>query len=75
MHQMLEGQTAAQAEELGEAFRSLMHARGQELDTDRQEELEDLSAFTGVAKYPARIKCALLGWMALRDAMLQAQHG
>lgn len=75
MHQMLEGEPIGRAEELGQAFRSLMHARGQELDTDRQEELEDLSAFTGVAKYPARIKCALLGWMALRDAMLQAQHG
>lgn len=75
MHQMLEGQTTAQAEELGELFRRLMHARGRELDPEDQEQLEDLSAFTGVAKYPARIKCALLGWMALRDAILKAQHG
>lgn len=75
MHQMLEGQTAAQAEELGELFRKLMHARGRELEPEDQEQLEDLSAFTGVAKYPARIKCALLGWMAMRDAILQAQHG
>lgn len=75
MHQMLEGRSTAEAEELGELFRRLMHGRGQELDPVGQEQLEDLSAFTGVAKYPARIKCALLGWMAMRDAILQAQHG
>ena len=75
MHQMLAGETFQRAEELGELFRRLMHSRGRELEGPEQEQLEDLSAFTGVAKYPARIKCALLGWMALRDAMLQAQHG
>lgn len=75
MHQMLEGHSTAEAEELGELFRTLMHARGQELDPQGMEQLDDLSAFTGVAKYPARIKCALLGWMAMRDAILQARHG
>ena len=74
MHEMLDGETAARAEALGELFRKLMRSRGRDLDSAEQEQLEDLSAFTGVAKYPARIKCALLGWMALRDAMLQAQH-
>jgi len=34
--------------------------------------LEDGIAFAGVAKYPARIKCALLAWMAWRDATVQA---
>jgi nitrogen fixation NifU-like protein len=29
-------------------------------------------AFAGVSKYPARIKCALLGWMAWKDATAQA---
>lgn len=74
MHEMLDGESLDRAEELGELFRRLMHSRGAELEADEQEQLEDLSAFTGAAKYPARIKCALLGWMALRDAMLQAQH-
>ena len=37
-----------------------------------EEILEDGVAFGGVAKYPARIKCALLGWMALKDAIVQA---
>lgn len=74
MHEMLEGQSVDDAEELGELFGELMRGRGAELEPADQQQLEDLSAFTGVAKYPARIKCALLGWMALREAMLQAPH-
>ena len=34
--------------------------------------LEDAVAFAGVSKYPARIKCALLGWMAWKDATARA---
>ena len=34
--------------------------------------LEDGIAFAGVAKFPARVKCAMLGWMALRDALVRA---
>jgi nitrogen fixation NifU-like protein len=34
--------------------------------------LGDGIAFAGVAKYPARVKCALLGWMAFKDALVQA---
>ena len=37
-----------------------------------EEVLEDAVAFAGVSKYPARIKCALLGWMAWKDATAQA---
>ena len=33
--------------------------------------LEDGVAFAGVSKFPARIKCALLGWMAFKDASTQ----
>jgi nitrogen fixation NifU-like protein len=36
--------------------------------------LGDGIAFAGVAKYPARIKCALLGWMAFKDAVAQASE-
>ena len=32
-------------------------------------------AFAGVSKYPARIKCALLGWMAWKDATARALSG
>lgn len=74
MHDLVDGVGIAEAESLGETFRELMRGRGRPLeDEQRQESLEDASAFVGVAKYPARIKCALLGWMALHDALLQAR--
>lgn len=73
MHEMLDGEKLGRADELGGLFRELMRGRGKELEPQKQEELGDLSAFTGVAKYPARIKCALLGWAALKDALAQAR--
>lgn len=51
-------------------FQALMQGRGQ-VDPD-EETLEDGIAFAGVAKFPARIKCALLPWMAWKDATAQA---
>ncbi len=73
MHELVIDQPVSRAEELGGYFRELMAARGKELEGTRLEALEDASAFTGVARYPARIKCALLGWMALRDVLVQAR--
>jgi nitrogen fixation protein NifU and related proteins len=61
----LEDALAVQAEFLG-----LMQGRG-EFEPD-EERLEDAVAFAGVAKFPARVKCALLGWMAFKDAALRA---
>jgi nitrogen fixation protein NifU and related proteins len=57
---------------LSETFRLLMHARGAGLDDELEDTLGDATAFTGVAKYPARIKCALLGWAALKDAIAKS---
>jgi nitrogen fixation protein NifU and related proteins len=51
-------------------FLALMQSKG-EAEPD-EDVLEDAVAFTGVAKYPARIKCALLGWMAWKDATARA---
>ncbi len=75
LHDLTLGTDVREAEELGETFRELMHARGAELEADRQDALGDATAFVGVARYPARIKCALLGWMALRDALAHALTG
>ena len=72
MTDLVTGAPVARAEDLGRRFRELMGARGQGLDEASEDELGDATAFTGVARYPARIKCALLGWMALRDALVQA---
>jgi nitrogen fixation NifU-like protein len=52
-------------------FHELMGSRGEGLaDDDAADELGDAMAFTGVSRYPARIKCALLGWAALSDALI-----
>jgi len=72
MAELVEGASLARAEELGETFRELMHSRGKGLDEASEDALGDATAFTGVSQYPARIKCALLGWAALRDALAQA---
>ena len=52
-------------------FRELMDSRGKGIE-DAEERLGDGAAFTGVSKFPARIKCALLGWLAAQDALIQA---
>ena len=63
------GKPVAEAMEISAAFLELMHDREAEPD---DEVLGDAVVFAGVAKYPARIKCALLGWMAWKDATARA---
>lgn len=72
MSELVTGVPVTEAEELGATFRELMHARGAGLGEAAEDRLGDATAFTGVARYPARIKCALLGWMALHDALVQS---
>ena len=57
--------------DLYEEFLTMMQNKGQ-IEPD-EERLEDGIAFAGVAKFPARVKCALIGWSAFRDAVLRAQ--
>jgi nitrogen fixation protein NifU and related proteins len=70
MSELTQGVTVEKALLLEESFLELMQGKG-EVAAD-EEELEDAIAFSGVARYPARVKCALLGWMALKDALLRA---
>jgi nitrogen fixation NifU-like protein len=69
MADLVIGQPVSRALETHEAFVELMHGRGK-VEPD-EEILEDGIAFAGVAKFPARIKCALLSWMAFKDATAQ----
>jgi nitrogen fixation NifU-like protein len=70
MTDLVIGKPVAEAMRIGDAFLELMQSKGQaEPDEDV---LEDAVAFAGVSKYPARIKCALLGWMAWKDATARA---
>jgi nitrogen fixation NifU-like protein len=70
MADLVIGQPVTQALATHEAFVELMHGRGK-VEPD-EEVLEDGIAFAGVAQFPARIKCALLSWMAFKDATAQA---
>jgi nitrogen fixation NifU-like protein len=70
--ELVTGADLRTVDELSESFRLLMHARGAGLDEAHEDALGDATAFTGVAKYPARIKCALLGWAALKDAIARS---
>lgn len=70
MTDLVIGRTLDDALSLHAEFTAMMHSRGQlEPDEDR---LEDAVAFVGVSQFPARVKCALLGWSAFKDAAAQA---
>jgi nitrogen fixation NifU-like protein len=70
MSELTQGASIEKALGLEVSFLELMQGKGQ-VEAD-EEELEDAVAFSGVARYPARVKCALLSWMALKDALLRA---
>ena len=61
--------------DLHDEFLTLMQGQGRVIPDELDklgDRLEDGIAFAGVAKFPARVKCALLGWSAFKDAALQA---
>jgi nitrogen fixation protein NifU and related proteins len=64
------GRSVADGMAAHKEFLTLMQSKG----TGRPDEdvLEDAVAFAGVSKFPARVKCALLSWMAWKDATAQA---
>jgi nitrogen fixation NifU-like protein len=64
------GKTLTQAQQISDAFMELMQSKGTQSGDETL--LEDAVALAGVSQYPARIKCALLGWMAFKDASVQA---
>jgi nitrogen fixation protein NifU and related proteins len=70
MTDLVIGRSVGDALAVHEGFVQLMQSRGQ-LEPD-EEVLEDAIAFAGVARYPARVKCALLAWMAWKDATAKA---
>jgi len=70
MTDLVIGRQVTDALSVHDEFLALMQGRGT-VEPD-EETLEDAVAFAGVAKFPARIKCALLGWMAWKDAVAQA---
>lgn len=71
MSEAVVGRTLSDADDLAEVFRLMMHGEG----LKREDDLLDGVAFQGVSKFPVRVKCALLGWMALKDAIGTYREG
>jgi nitrogen fixation NifU-like protein len=70
MTDLVIGRPVSEAMRISDEFLALMQSRGEgEPDEDV---LEDAVAFAGVSRYPSRVKCALLGWMAWKDATARA---
>jgi len=65
MTEAVQGRSVKDALGLTETIRQMMHGESP------NEDLGDLMALEGVAKFPVRVKCALLAWMALKDALTQ----
>ncbi|QTG74667.1 Fe-S cluster assembly sulfur transfer protein SufU [Trueperella pecoris] len=72
MSDLVQGKTVEEFNDLYSTFRRMMDQQGADISDADADLLNDASAFQGVSKFPMRIKCALLGWMALRDATDQA---
>ena len=72
MSDLIVGKSLDQAFLILDSFSELMASKGS--ITGDEALLEDGVALAGVSKFPARVKCALLGWMAFKDAALQAKE-
>jgi nitrogen fixation NifU-like protein len=73
MSELVVGRPVPEALAVQQKFLALMQSRGQaELSDEDEDTLDDAVAFEGVSKYPARVKCALLGWMAMKSAVAEA---
>lgn len=72
LHDLVVGADLPTVDHVAATFRELLATRGAGLDDDAAEDLlGDANAFTGVGRFPARVKCALLGWAALTDALVR----
>jgi nitrogen fixation NifU-like protein len=73
MYESLSGKSLDEAMAALDRFQQMVQSKG--ADPGDEETMGDAVAFAGVAKYPARVKCALLPWMAWKDAVVRAAEG
>jgi nitrogen fixation NifU-like protein len=69
--EIVKGLSVEEAERVAEVFRRALH--GEEIPAEL--DLGDLETLTGVRKFPVRVKCALLPWVTLLDAVLAHRQG
>ncbi len=70
LHDLVSGRPLPEVQRAFDAMHAMLTSRGQ--DPGDEDVVGDGVALGGVSRYPARVKCALLGWMALREALTQA---
>lgn len=70
--ELVSGNTRDDMMEQLDRFRELMRSRGTVVPDE--EVLGDAAAFAGVSRFPARVKCAMLAWVALEEAVLAANR-
>lgn len=70
MTDLVIGRTVDEGLAIARVFAEMLHGQGR-VEPD-EDVLEDGIAFAGVAQFPARVKCALLGWSAWKDAIARA---
>jgi nitrogen fixation NifU-like protein len=75
MTELVAGLPVDRVEQLDALFSELMRSRGAPVSAAVEDALGDALAFAGVSRYPMRVKCAILGWMALKDALSKALAG
>ncbi|QWC84987.1 SUF system NifU family Fe-S cluster assembly protein [Nocardioidaceae bacterium] len=73
-HEQLVGRPVPAALESLAGFKALMQSKGRPETEPDEDLLGDGVAFVGVAKFPGRVKCALLAWMAFEDALHQSNQ-
>jgi nitrogen fixation protein NifU and related proteins len=66
MTQLVKGRSAEEAIRLAQRFTAMMHG---DADAAKDRDLGEMRALAGVARFPVRVKCALLGWNALEEAL------
>ena len=71
MSELVEGKSVTEIRRLSDEFTTMLR----EPDSAPPEELGDLEALQGVAKFAVRVKCATLGWHTLADGLEQHDNG
>jgi nitrogen fixation NifU-like protein len=72
MTSLLKGRSVDEADTLAGRFTEMMHG---DAEAARDRSMGDLRALAGVSKFPVRIKCALLGFDALQEALKKTSEG
>ncbi|WP_022867729.1 Fe-S cluster assembly sulfur transfer protein SufU [Schaalia vaccimaxillae] len=68
---LVDGKSTDEIAQMYQAMETMMHSRNLGVDDDVLDVLGDAAALEGTSQFANRVKCALLGWYALRDAMAQ----